>query len=160
MHIQFRTLMFHSGTEEQLQEHLCFKKSTVTLSAVIGALGSSLGPHPESDLVTDLYSVSTLIFNMDKSDRRIIFNLLNKSTISLSATIEASDSSLGPHPERDLATDLYSGSTSIAIKDESNNRIRFRRLQEIYNITKRGDQGTGLSFMNPSENRSRYRSIL
>jgi hypothetical protein len=44
------------------------KKSTTLLSAAIGALGSSLGPHPESDLVTDLYSGSTLIANMDRSD--------------------------------------------------------------------------------------------
>jgi hypothetical protein len=31
------------------------KKSATSLSAVIGALGSHLGPHLESDLVTDLY---------------------------------------------------------------------------------------------------------
>jgi hypothetical protein len=37
------------------------KKSVTSLSAVIGALGSYLGPHTESDLVTDLYSVSTPI---------------------------------------------------------------------------------------------------
>jgi hypothetical protein len=40
---------------------------------------------------------------------------------------------------KELATDLYYGSTPIAIKDESNHRIRFRRLQEIYNITIRND---------------------
>jgi hypothetical protein len=37
------------------------KKSTTSLSVTIGALGSPLGPHSESDLVTDLYSVSTPI---------------------------------------------------------------------------------------------------
>jgi hypothetical protein len=37
------------------------KKSVTSLSAVIGALSSPLEPHPESDLVTDLYSVFTLI---------------------------------------------------------------------------------------------------
>jgi hypothetical protein len=84
------------------------------------ALCSPLGPHPESDLATNLYSGSTLIANMDGFDCRIIFNLLNKSTVSLSATIGASGSPLGPHLERDLAIDLYSGSTPIAIKDESN----------------------------------------
>jgi hypothetical protein len=97
---------------------------------------------------------------MDESDRRIIFNLLNKSAISLSAAIEASDSPLGPCLERDLTTDLYSGSTPIAIKDEFNHQIRFRRLQKIYNITTRGDQGIGLSSRNPYENGSHYRSIL
>jgi hypothetical protein len=30
------------------------KKSATSLSATIRALGSPLGPHPESDLVTDL----------------------------------------------------------------------------------------------------------
>jgi hypothetical protein len=63
---------------------------------------------------------------MDESDHRISFNLLTKSVISLSAVIEASGSPLGPCPERDLATDLYTDSTPIAIKDESNRRIRFR----------------------------------
>jgi hypothetical protein len=36
-------------------------ESTISLSAVIGALGSPLGPHPESDLETDIYYASTLI---------------------------------------------------------------------------------------------------
>jgi hypothetical protein len=36
-------------------------KSVISLSAVIGALGSPLGPHPESDLEIDLYSGSTPI---------------------------------------------------------------------------------------------------
>jgi hypothetical protein len=40
--------------------------------------------------------------------------------------IWASGSPLEPRPERDQATDLYSGSTLIAIKDESNHQIRFR----------------------------------
>jgi hypothetical protein len=88
---------------------------------------------------------------MDESDRRISFNILNNFVISLSAAIGASGSPLGPHPERDLATDLHSGSTPITIKDESNRRIRFRWLQEIYNITTRSDQGIGLSSRNPFE---------
>jgi hypothetical protein len=57
---------------------------------------------------------------MDESDRWISFNILNKSVISLSVAIEASDSPLGPRSERDLVTDLYSASTLIAIKDELN----------------------------------------
>jgi hypothetical protein len=92
------------------------KKSATSLSVVIGALGYPLGPHPESDLVIDLYSGSTLIANMDKSDCQISFNSLNKSIISLSAVIGALGSPLGPHPESDLEIDLYSGSTPIAIK--------------------------------------------
>jgi hypothetical protein len=141
MHIQFRTLTFHSRPEEQLQECLRLKKYVTSLSTVIGTLGFPLGPHSESDLATDLYSGSTPIAIMDESDRRISFNLLNKSVISLSAVIGASGSLLVPRLERDLATDLYSDSTSIGIQDESNRRIKYRRLQEIYNITTRGDQG-------------------
>jgi hypothetical protein len=82
------------------------KKSVTLLSAVIGALGSPLGPHPESDLETDLYSASTSIPSMDMSGYQISFNSLNKSVISLSATIRALGSSLGPHLESDLETDL------------------------------------------------------
>jgi hypothetical protein len=36
-------------------------KSVILLSTAIGTLGSPLGPHLESDLETDLYSVSTPI---------------------------------------------------------------------------------------------------
>jgi hypothetical protein len=77
MHIQFRTLTFHSRPKEQLQERLCLKKTVASLSAMIGALDSPLEPHLESDIATDLYSVSTPIANMDESDHRIILNLLN-----------------------------------------------------------------------------------
>jgi hypothetical protein len=92
------------------------KKSATSLSAAIGALGSPLGPHPESDIVTDLYSSSTSIANLDRSGCQISFNSLNKSVISLSAVIEVLGSPLVPHPESDLVIDLYSGSTPIAIK--------------------------------------------
>jgi hypothetical protein len=92
------------------------KKSTTSLLAVIGALGSPLGLHPESELVTDLYSDSTPIANIDRSDCQTSFNSLNKSVISLSAMIGALSSPLGPHPESDLEIDLYSASTPIAIK--------------------------------------------
>jgi hypothetical protein len=126
MHIQFRTLTFHSRPEEQLQERLRLMKSATSLSAAIRAFGSPLGPHLENDLATDLYSCSTPIAIMDESDCRINFNLLNKSAILLSAVIGASSSPLGPRPERDLATNLYSISTPIAIEDNSNHRISFR----------------------------------
>jgi hypothetical protein len=92
------------------------KKSVTSLSAAIGTLGSPLGPHPESDLETDLYSVSTPIANMDMSGCQISFNSLNKSVISLSAALGALRSPLEPHPESDLETDLYSGSILIVIK--------------------------------------------
>jgi hypothetical protein len=114
--------------EEKLQQHLRLKKSVTSLPTTIRALDSILGPHSKSDLPTDPYSVSTPIANMDESDCRINFNLLNKSVISLSVVIEASGSPLGLCPERDLATDLYSDSTPIAIKDEFNRWIRFRWL--------------------------------
>jgi hypothetical protein len=92
------------------------KKSATSFSVTIEALGSPLGPHLESDLETDLYSGSTPIANMDRSDCQISFNSLNKFIISLSAAIGALGSPLGPHPESDLETDLYSSSTLIAIK--------------------------------------------
>jgi hypothetical protein len=131
-----------------------------SLPAAIRALCSHLGPHPKSDLPTDLYSSSTPIAIMDEPDRRISFNLLTKSAISLSAVIGALGSPLGPRPKKDLTTDLYSDSTPIAIKVESNRQIRFMRLQEIYNITTISDQGIVLSSRNPSKNRSCCRSIL
>jgi hypothetical protein len=53
---------------------------------------------------------------MDMSGCQISFNSLNKSVISLSAAIGTLSSILGPHPENDLETDLYSASTPIAIK--------------------------------------------
>jgi hypothetical protein len=101
-------------------------KFVISLSAAIGALASPLGTHVESDLTTDLYSSSTPIADMEESDCHISFNLLNKFVISLSAAIGPSGSPLGPHPERDLATDLHSGSTPKAIKDDSNHQIRYR----------------------------------
>jgi hypothetical protein len=87
---------------------------------MIRALGSPLGPYAENDLAIYLYSTSTPIANMDEFDRQVNFNCLNKSVISLSAAIGASGSTLVLRLERDLATDLYSGSTLIAIKNESN----------------------------------------
>jgi hypothetical protein len=93
-----------------------FKKSVTSLSATIEALCSPLGPHPESDLVIDLYSDSTSIANMDMSSCQINFNSLNKSIISLSAAIRALGSPLRHHLESDLETNLYFGSTPIAIK--------------------------------------------
>jgi hypothetical protein len=53
---------------------------------------------------------------MDEFDRQINCNSLKKSVTSLSTVIEALGSPLGPQPESDLVTDLYSGFTPIAIK--------------------------------------------
>jgi hypothetical protein len=89
MHIQFTTLTCYSRPEEQIQECLWLKKSATSLSVMIEALGSPLGPHPKSDLATDLYSVSTPIAIMDESNRQISFNYLKKSVTSLSAMIRA-----------------------------------------------------------------------
>jgi hypothetical protein len=94
-------------------------KFMISLPAVIGASGSPLGPHPKSDIPTDLCTGFTLIAIVDKSDHRISFNRLNKFVISLPAVFESSGSPLEPHPERDLAMDLYFGSTPIAIKTSS-----------------------------------------
>jgi gamma-glutamylcysteine synthetase len=87
------------------------KKSVTSLSAVIGALDSPLGPHPESDLVTNLYSSSTSIANMDESSCQFNSNSVNKYVISLSTAIRALSSPLGPYPESDLKIDIYSIST-------------------------------------------------
>jgi hypothetical protein len=102
--------------------------SEVVLSQV---LGSPLGPHIESDLAINLYSGSTLIAIMDESDHQVDFNRLNKTVTSLSATIRALCSPLGPHSESDLATDLYSVSTPIAIIAEFDRRISFNRLKKF-----------------------------
>jgi predicted deacylase len=59
-------------------------------------------------------SLPAVIAIMDEPDHQINFNRLKKSTTSLSTAIRILDSLLGPHPESDLVTDLYSGSTSIA----------------------------------------------
>jgi hypothetical protein len=131
MHIQFRTLMFYSRLEEQLQERSSFKESASSLLATIRTLGSPLGPHLKNDLGIDLYSGSTPIANIDEFDRRINFNRLNKFVISLSVVIEASGSPSVPHPEIDLATDLYFDSTLASNYDEmcpSDSNDLFRSL--------------------------------
>jgi hypothetical protein len=99
------------------------KKYTTSLLATIGALGSHLVPHSESDLVTDLYSGSTPIANMDMSSCQISFNSLNKFVISLSAMIRALGSLLGPHLESDLEINLYYGSSPDSYQDEFDHRM-------------------------------------
>jgi hypothetical protein len=60
-------------------------------------------------------------------------------------------SPLEPYTKRDLVTDLYSSSTSIARYDECNRHISFKQLQEIYDIATRGDQGMGITLGKPSK---------
>jgi hypothetical protein len=97
---------------------------------MIGALGSPFRPHPESDLVIDLYFGSIPIAIIDESNRRISFNRLNKFMMSLLVVIKALGSPSGSHPESDLATDLYPGSTPIANMDMFDHRISFNRLNK------------------------------
>jgi hypothetical protein len=77
---------------------------------VIEALGSPLGPI-QKVIYKQIYTLLYPDSYQDESDRQISFNNLIKSAISLSSTIGALGSPLGPYPESDLATDLYSGST-------------------------------------------------
>jgi hypothetical protein len=116
MGIQFKTLIFYSRPEGQLQECLHLKKSMTSLSTAIGTLSSPLGPNPENNLATYLYSISTPIAVIDESSCRIRFNSLKKFMTSLSAVIRALVSPLGPRLERDLTIDLHSSSTLIPIK--------------------------------------------
>jgi hypothetical protein len=70
MCIQFRIIIFYSRSEEQQKEYLHLKKYTTSLPAAIVII--------------------------DKSDRHINFNSLKKFVTSLSATIGALTSCLGP----------------------------------------------------------------
>jgi hypothetical protein len=58
-------------------------KSVISLSAVIGALGSPLGPHSETDLETDLYSDSTPIAIKTSPIAGSVLDDFKKSTTSL-----------------------------------------------------------------------------
>jgi hypothetical protein len=69
-----------------------------------------------NSLKKSVTSLPAAITIMDEFDRQINCNSLKKSATSLSVVIEALSSPLGPQPESDLVTDLYSGSTPIAIK--------------------------------------------
>jgi hypothetical protein len=57
--------------------------SVISLSAAMGALGSPLGPHLESDLETDLYSRSTLIAIKTSPIIGSVLDDFKKSTTSL-----------------------------------------------------------------------------
>jgi hypothetical protein len=59
------------------------KKSATSLSAAIGALGSPLGPYPESDLKIDIYSGSTPIAIKMSSIIGSVLDDFKKSTTSL-----------------------------------------------------------------------------
>jgi hypothetical protein len=119
MSIQFKTLTFYSRLEEQLQECLRFKKSVNSLPATIAIINESDRQINFNSLKKSMTSLLAAIAIMDESDRQINFNSLKKSTTSLSAVIGALGFPLGPHPESDLVTDLYSASTLIANMDRS-----------------------------------------
>jgi hypothetical protein len=87
-----------------------------SLPAVIAIMNESDRQINFNSLKKCVTSLPAEIAIMDESDRQINFNSLKKFTTSLSAVIGALVSPLGPHPKSDLETDLYSGSTMIAIK--------------------------------------------
>jgi hypothetical protein len=76
-----------------------------------------------NSLKKSVTSFPAAIAIMNASDSQINFNSLKKSATSLSMVIGALGSPLGPHPESDLETDLYSGSTPIAIKTSPIDRM-------------------------------------
>jgi hypothetical protein len=76
---------------------------------LIGALGSPLGPRPESDIQTGLYSVSTPIAIKTSLIAGSISHNFKKATTSLQEVTKAYGSPLGCPSKIDLATDLYSG---------------------------------------------------
>jgi hypothetical protein len=68
--------------------------SVISLSVVIGALGSPLVPHLESDLETDLYSGSTPISIKTSLIAVLVLDDFKKSTTSLQIYTLAQSSSL------------------------------------------------------------------
>jgi hypothetical protein len=91
----------------------------ISLPVVIAIMDESDRQINFNNLKKSATSLPTAIAIIDESDGQINFNSLKKSATSLSAAIGALGSPLGPHPESDLETDLYSGSTPIAIKTSS-----------------------------------------
>jgi hypothetical protein len=90
-----------------------------SLTAVIAIMNESDRQINFNSLKKSVTSLPAAIVIMDESNRQINFNSLNISATSLSAVIGALDSPLGPHPESDLETDLYSVSTPIANMNRS-----------------------------------------
>jgi hypothetical protein len=94
------------------------KKSVISLSAVIGASGSPLGPHLESDLATYLYSATTPIAIKMSPIVGLVSDDFKKSTTSLQKVIKEYGSPPGTTLRIDLTTDLYSDSALAAQYDE------------------------------------------
>jgi hypothetical protein len=92
------------------------QKSVTSLPAAIAIMDESDHQINFNSLKKSATSLPAAIAIMDESDHQINFNSLKKSATSLSAMIGALSSPLGPHPESNLVTDLYSGSTPIATK--------------------------------------------
>jgi hypothetical protein len=114
MCIQFRILTFYSRSEEQQKECLHLKKYVTSLPVAIAIMDESDRQINFNSLKKSVTSLSAAI--MDESDCQINFNSLKKFVTSLTVAIGALSSALGPHSGSDLETDLYSGSTPIAIK--------------------------------------------
>jgi hypothetical protein len=92
------------------------KKSVTSLLAAIAIMDEFDHQINFNSLKKSTTSLPAVIAIMDEFNRQINFNSLKKSVTSLSTVIGALRSPLGPHPESDLVTDLYSVSTPIAIK--------------------------------------------
>jgi hypothetical protein len=107
------------------------KKSAISLPAAIAIMDESDRQINFNNIKKSAISLLVVIAIMDESDRQINFNSLRKSTTSLSAAIGALGSPLGPHPESDLVTDLYSDSTSIANMDMPGCQISFNNLNKF-----------------------------
>jgi hypothetical protein len=81
--------------------------------------------------LADMYiQFRTLTFHSRSKEQLQECLHLKKFVNLLSATIGALSSPLQPHSESDLTTYLYSGSTPIAIMDESDCRISFNCLKK------------------------------
>jgi hypothetical protein len=95
------------------------KKSVTLFLVAIAIMDKSDRQINFNSLKKSATSLPAVIAIMDESDRQINFNSLKKSVTSLSVTIGVLGFPLGPHPESDLVTDLYSASTPIANMDRS-----------------------------------------
>jgi hypothetical protein len=74
---------------------------------MIGALDSPLGPHSESDIETNMYSVSTPIaIKMSPIVKSVLYDF-KKATTSLQEVIKAWGSPLGPPLKRKISLQNY-----------------------------------------------------
>jgi hypothetical protein len=95
------------------------KKSVTSFPAVIAIMDESDRQINFNSLKKSVTSLLAAIAIMDEFNHQINFNSLKKSATSLLVAIGTLSSPLGPHPESNLVTDLYSSSTPIANMDKS-----------------------------------------